>query len=109
MKRILFCCSMNSIRSPVAAAILQHKLRVKDNVKKDGILISSAGVEQGILDGFVASIMKERGIHLIDYEPKSIVYLAMQPWDLIVAFTSASYKVAQETALQLVQKWYYGR
>ena len=100
MKRFLFCCSMNSIRSPVAVAILQHKLRVKDNVKKDGILISSAGVEQGILDGFIASIMKERGTHLIDYEPKSIAYLAMQPWDLIVAFTSASYKVVKEIALR---------
>ena len=108
MKRILFCCAMNSIRSPMAAAILQHKLGLQDNVEKDGITVSSAGIEEGILDGFVISVMRERDIDLINYNPKSIAYLAMQPWDIIIAFTDKAYEVAQGTASRTgaeVEKW----
>ncbi|MGB1361194.1 MAG: low molecular weight phosphatase family protein [Alphaproteobacteria bacterium] len=98
MKRILFCCAMNSIRSPMAAALLQDKIGIADNTEKDGIIISSGGIEEGILDGFVIAVMGEKGIDLLNHEPKSIGYLAMQPWDLIVTFTESAYKAVQGTA-----------
>ena len=47
---VLFVCTMNAVRSPIASALLRH-LRGKD------IYVQSAGVEAGALDPMAVEVM----------------------------------------------------
>ena len=92
-KRILFCCAMNSIRSPMAAAICNSFVGDDDTYH-----VASAGVEEGILDGFVVSVMGENGVDMIKHEPQSLATVAMYPWEVIVVFSQSAYRAAEGVA-----------
>src|SRR3546814_17756928 len=54
---VLFVCTHNSIRSPMAEAILKH-------FHKHRIFVDSVGVRAGELDPFAVAVMEENGIDL---------------------------------------------
>ena len=54
---VLFVCTMNAVRSPMAAALLRH-------LKGREIYVESAGVEAGALDPLAVEVMAEIGIAL---------------------------------------------
>ena len=54
---VLFSCTMNSVRSPMAEAILKH-------LHGQRIYVDSAGVRAGHIDGFAVQVMDEIGIEL---------------------------------------------
>ena len=60
--------------------------------------IVSAGVEEGILDGFVISVMNEYGVNMMHHEPQSLAMVAMYPWEVIVVFSQAAYHAAEGVA-----------
>ena len=92
-KSILFCCAMNSIRSPMASAICNQL--VESNSEYN---ISSAGVEEGMLDGFVISVMNEYGVDMMYHEPQSLAMVAIYPWEVIVVFCQSAYRAAEGVA-----------
>src|SRR3546814_18566289 len=61
---VLFACTQNSVRSPMAEALLKH-------VRGHRIYVDSVGVRGRELDPFVIEVMDEIGIDLSRHRPKS--------------------------------------
>lgn len=79
-KKVLFVCNMNSVRSPMAAAILASEPGA-------GLIVDSAGVYEGGADPFVATVLDEIGVSLGDYEPKALSDVDVSRFDVVVALT----------------------
>ena len=58
LKSILFICNINSIRSPMAEAILKLWFNKK-------IFIDSCGIRKGKIDHMAVEVMKEKGFDLV--------------------------------------------
>lgn len=69
---VLFACGMNQVRSPMAAAIMQHFFGNR-------VFIESAGVHKGEHDPFVDAVMDEIGIDTQKTRPKTIEEL--EEWE----------------------------
>ena len=78
--KVLFVCNMNSVRSPMASAILASE---RDN----GLAVDSAGVYEGGSDPFVATVLDEIGVSLGDYEPKALSDVDVSRFDVVIALT----------------------
>lgn len=87
-KSVLFVCNMNSVRSPMAAAILAAEAG-------DRLNVDSAGVYQGGPDPFIAAILAEIDVNLGDYEPKAVQDMSFDGVDVIVALTSEAAEEAR--------------
>jgi protein-tyrosine-phosphatase len=59
---VLFACGMNSVRSPMAAGLLQQLYGTT-------IHVGSAGVQKGELDPFAVAAMEEIGIDIARHRP----------------------------------------
>src|SRR5262249_19945321 len=59
---VLFACGLNSVRSPMAAALLKQMLGTS-------LYVGSAGVRKGELDAFAAAAMEEIGIDISAHRP----------------------------------------
>lgn len=79
-KRVLFVCNLNSVRSPMAAAILARE-------GAPAILVDSAGVYEGGADPFIGQVLDEIGVSLGDYEPKALSDVDVTRFDVVVALT----------------------
>ncbi len=77
---VIFACNMNSVRSPMAAALLRRS--AGDRVKVD-----SAGVYEGGLDPFVEIVMGELGVSMTDHEPKMLSGADLTKFGVVVALT----------------------
>jgi protein-tyrosine-phosphatase len=59
---VLFACGLNSVRSPMAAALFKHLFgRVT--------YVGSAGVRKGELDPFAVAAMEEIGLDIAKHRP----------------------------------------
>lgn len=87
---VLFACSRNAVRSPMAAAILKHLAGKR-------IFVDSAGVRPGEPDPFAIAVMEEMGVDMSRHEPASIGDLHDLSFDLIVTLAPE----AQHKALEL--------
>jgi protein-tyrosine-phosphatase len=77
---VLFACALNSVRSPMAAAILRHLVG-------DRIHVASAGVRAGITDPYAVAVMDEIGIDISDHEPATLKDLETDAFDLIITLS----------------------
>ena len=59
---VLFACNMNSVRSPMAAALLKQMLGTS-------LYVGSAGVRKGERDALAAAAMEEIGIDISAHRP----------------------------------------
>lgn len=89
---VLFACTMNSIRSPMAAAILRH-FHGRD------IFVDSVGVHAHDVDGFAVAVMDEMGIDISAHHPKSFDDLEDSSFDLVISLSPE----AQHTAVDLTR------
>jgi protein-tyrosine-phosphatase len=89
---VLFACGMNSIRSPMAAALLGQMLGTTLNVR-------SAGVRKGELDTFAVAAMEEIGIDIHAHRPttfEEVEDLEGLSFDLIVTLSPEAHHKALE-------------
>ncbi len=86
---VLFACSMNAVRSPMAAAMLRHLAGQRCHV-------SSAGVRAGEQDGFAMAAMNEIGIDMTAHEPRSLQELDDTCFDLIITLSPEAHHQALE-------------
>jgi protein-tyrosine-phosphatase len=86
---VLFACTLNSIRSPMAAAILKHLTGRRAYVE-------SAGVRPGERDPFVLSVMDEIGIDMSGHVPHAINDLQDTSFDLIITLSPEAHHQALE-------------
>jgi protein-tyrosine-phosphatase len=77
---ILFVCTMNAVRSPMAAALLRDLLG-------EGTRVDSCGVEAGELDPLAVEVMKESGIALSSHQPRCATGLAPGSYDLVITLS----------------------
>ena len=101
---VLFACGLNSIRSPMAAA-LAHWLYGKS------VYIGSAGVHKGEPDPFAVSVMEEIGLDIAKHKPHT--FEELEDWeglnfDLIVTLSPEAHHKALELTRTLaadVEYW----
>ena len=86
---VLFACTMNAVRSPMAAAILRH-------LAGQRLYVASAGVRAGEPDPFVAAVMNEIGIDLSTHDPRTLADLDDTSFDLIVTLSPEAHHQALE-------------
>lgn len=91
-RAVLFSCTLNSVRSPMAEGLLKHLLGHK-------IYVDSAGVRGGEIDPFAVIVMEEIGIDLSRHQAKSFDELADTSYDLIVSLSPE----AQHKAVELTR------
>ncbi len=86
---VLFACSRNAVRSPMAAAILRH-------LAGNRLYVESAGVRAGETDPFSIAVMEELGIDLSRHKPVSLADLHDTSFDLIVTLAPEAHHQALE-------------
>lgn len=86
---VLFACTMNTVRSVMAAAILRHLAGPRSYVR-------SAGVKAGEPDPFVTVVMDEIGIDVSQHHPHTLQDLHDTSFDLIVTLSPEAHHQALE-------------
>ena len=84
---ILFVCSENALRSPMAEAM----------VKKfygDRVYVDSIGVREGELDPLAIAVMEEVGIDISGHRPKRLEDLSDTSFDMIVTLSPEAHHQA---------------
>ena len=89
---VLFACSENSIRSPMAESILKflHGRRV---------YVDSVGVRKREINGFVVTVMEEIGVDMSLHKSKTFSDLEDLSYDLVIALSPE----AQHQAMELTR------
>src|SRR5215471_11308565 len=91
-KAVLFACGMNSLRSPMAAGLLQQLYGTT-------VHVGSAGVQKGELDPFAVAAMDEIGIDISRHKPitfEELDELEGLNFDLIVTLSPPAHHRALE-------------
>ena len=86
---VLFACTLNSVRSPMAAALMRH-------LYGRFVYIDSVGARPGELDPFAVEVMDEMGIEIGRHRPKCFEDLEDASFDLIVTLSPEAHHKAME-------------
>lgn len=89
---VLFACTENALRSPMAEAMLKH-------LHGHRVFVDSVGVRAGVLDGFVIEVMAETGLDISGHRPKTFDDLEDTSFDVIVSLSPE----AQHSAVELTR------
>jgi protein-tyrosine-phosphatase len=86
---VLFCCTLNALRSPMAEGIFKrlHNRRV---------FVDSVGVRTGDLDPFAVAVMDEIGIDISRHRCKTFDNLEDTSFDLIISLSPEAHHSALE-------------
>lgn len=98
---ILFACTMNSVRSPMAAALMRH-------LTAKGVYVESAGVRAGALDPLAVEAMEEIGLEIGKHKPRRFEDLEDGSFDLVITLSPEAQHKAVEltrTAATQVEYW----
>jgi protein-tyrosine-phosphatase len=89
---VLFACTLNAVRSPMAEAILKH-------LHGRRIYVDSCGVRPEEIDPFAVQVMDEIGIDLSRHRTKSFDDLEDSSFDLVLSLSPE----AQHKAVDLTR------
>jgi protein-tyrosine-phosphatase len=98
---VLIACTMNAVRSPMAAAMLRHLAGRK-------LYVKSAGVRAGELDPLAVEIMEEIGLEIGKHRPRCFEDLEDGSFDLVITLSPEAQHKAMEltrTAATRVEYW----
>ncbi|WP_349236879.1 arsenate reductase ArsC [Devosia sp. 1635] len=97
---VLFVCSMNSVRSPIAAALARQLFPGR-------LLARSVGVNGGVADQFVHEVMAEIGIDMSVHTPHILDELVANRFDLVVTLSDDAPGAVERKGLETneVQHW----
>ncbi|WP_017930262.1 arsenate-mycothiol transferase ArsC [Robiginitomaculum antarcticum] len=85
---ILFICQLNSIRSPMAEALMRKHYGARS-------FADSCGVYAGDLDDFMVSVLAEQGMDMSGHEAQSLAQLQDSNFDAVIAFTPNAFEAAK--------------
>lgn len=94
-KTVLFACTLNCIRSPMAAAMLVH-------LGRDRFDVISAGVRAGQPDPYAVAVMDEIGIDLSEHEPQSLGIIGDRLFDVVVSLSPEAHHHTLELTRTMV-------
>jgi protein-tyrosine-phosphatase len=100
---VLFACGLNSVRSPMAAALFRQLMGRSSYV-------GSAGVRKGELDPFAVTVMEEAGLDIGRHRP--VTFEELEDWDglnfdLIVTLSPEAHHKALELTRTLAAEVEY--
>ena len=98
---VLFACTMNAVRSPMAAALMRH-------LTGGRIYVESAGVRAGRLDPMAVAAMEEIGLEIGEHRPRCFEDLEDGSFDLVITLSPEAQHKAMEltrTADTRVEYW----
>lgn len=84
---VLFACTLNAVRSPMAAALMRH-------LYGGFVYVESVGVRAGELDPMAVEVMDELGIEIGKHKPRSFEDLEDSSFDLIVTLSPEAHHKA---------------
>ena len=88
---ILFACTMNSVRSPMAEGLLK-------DVLGHVIYVDSAGARFGEIDRFAVQVMDEIGIDISKHKAKTFDDLEDNSFDIVISLSpEAQHKAVEMT------------
>ena len=91
---VLFVCSMNSVRSPMAAALARKLFPGR-------LIARSAGVQSGKVDGFVHEVMEEIGVDMSIHTPHTMDELVANRFDLVVTLSPDAPEAVARRGLEM--------
>jgi protein-tyrosine-phosphatase len=98
---VLFACTMNSIRSPMAEALLKHTHGRR-------IFVDSVGLRAAPIDPLAVEVMKEIGIDLHGHRAKTFDDLADSSFDVIVTLSpEAQHRAVEMTRIMACDVEYW--
>ena len=86
-KSVLFVCTMNAVRSPMAAALLKSL--------DPSFAVESAGVTTAALDPVMVQTLDEIGVDIGEHRARALAELAPANYDLVVALSPEAFSAAQ--------------
>ncbi|MBT3767258.1 MAG: arsenate reductase ArsC [Rhodospirillaceae bacterium] len=89
---VLFSCTWNAVRSPMAEGLLKKMLGHK-------VYVDSVGAKKMDVDGFAIAVMKEIDVDISNHQPKSFDDLHDTSYDLIITLSPE----AQHKAMELTR------
>ncbi len=97
---VLFVCSMNSVRSPMAAALARQAFPGR-------IIARSVGVNGGKADQFVHEVMEEIGIDMSVHTPHILDELVANRFDLVITLSDDAPEAVARKGLEAgeVEQW----
>jgi len=89
---VLFCCTMNAVRSPMAEGIMKR-------LHGKRIYVQSVGVRKGEFDPFALVVMDEIGIDISRHRPRVFEELDDGSFDVVISLSPE----AQHKAVELTR------
>ncbi|MEK9947224.1 MAG: low molecular weight phosphatase family protein [Alphaproteobacteria bacterium] len=89
---ILFACTMNAVRSPMAEGLMKHYFGNR-------VYVDSVGVRPADIDPFAVGVMGEIGIDISGHEPKLFDQLEDSSFDIVVSLSPE----AQHSAVEMTR------
>ncbi|MGB0670520.1 MAG: arsenate reductase ArsC [Rhodospirillales bacterium] len=88
---VLFACTMNAVRSPMAEGLMKHFHGTR-------VYVESVGVREGVLDGFAVAALDEIGIDISRHRPRVFEELEDNSFDMVVSLSpEAQHKAVDMT------------
>jgi protein-tyrosine-phosphatase len=98
---LLFACTHNAIRSPMAAAIARH-------FYGNRVFIASCGVRAGEPDPFLAPIMDEIGMDLRKHRAQTFADLEDSSFDVVISLSpEAHHRALEMTRTMAIEAEYW--
>jgi protein-tyrosine-phosphatase len=98
---VLFACTENALRSPMAEAMLKH-------LHGRQVFVDSVGVRSGAPDGFAIEVMAELGMELQAHNPKTFDDLDDTSFDLIISLSpEAQHRAVEMTRSAAIELEYW--
>ncbi len=85
---VLFCCTMNEIRSPMAEGMMKR-------FHGTHVFVDSAGMRQGSLDTLMVEVMGEIGVDMARHKPKTFDNLD-NSFDMAIALSPQAAEEVKE-------------
>jgi len=85
---VLFVCTLNAVRSPMAAALLRDM--------RPGLVVESAGLEPGEPDYLMVAVMAELGLDLSSHAPHRLQDLKPGHFAIVVSLSPEAHPRALE-------------
>lgn len=97
---VLFVCSMNAVRSPIAAALARKAFPGR-------IIARSVGVNGGKVDQFVHQVMEEVGIDMSVHTPHTLGELVASHFDLVICLSDDALEAVTRKDLEAgaIEHW----
>lgn len=97
---VLFLCTQNAVRSPMAAGIMKSEI-------SDKIFIDSAGIQAIDIDGYAITVMDEIDIDISNHVSLSIEANTLAAFDLVVCFSNVANQYVKDICRTVATKFVY--